>query len=102
MPKRKKISEVTVLDGENEDNPIVVRYKMDSDGNTVIGVELGDVIDKMNLDIILAQPIIDRYESMFAELIFKEGTKDIWQHAFFDVYLFALAHEAKKGEEKDE
>lgn len=101
MPKTKKaVSEVTILE-EDEDSSIVARFQTDSDGNIVVGVELDEIVESMNLDVILAQPIIEKYESMFASLIFDKGTKDPWQHAFFDVYLYALAFEAREGDKNE-
>lgn len=103
MTKRKaKVSKVTILGEDDKDNPIVARFQTDSEGNVNIGVELDKLLESMNLDIIVAQPIIEKYESMFASLIFDKSTKDKWQHAFFDVYLFALALKAKKGGENGE
>ena len=97
MSKKKKIvSEATVL--EKDDDSVVAQFKTDSEGNIVVGVELEEVVKKMNLDVILAQPIIEQYESMFASLILDTGTKDLWQRAFFDVYLYALALKAGNGE----
>lgn len=98
-PKR-KVNEVTVL-GEDEDISIVARFRADEDGNITIGVDLDGIIENMNLDVILGQPIIERYESMFASLIFDKGTKDLWQHAFFDVYLYALALDVREGEKNE-
>jgi hypothetical protein len=37
---------------------------------------------------------------MFAKLLFDPATKDAWQRAFFDMFIFALAHQVRK--ERDE
>lgn len=101
MSKTKRtINEVTVL-GEDEDDSLVACFRVDADGNITIGVDLDGIIENMNLDAILGQSIIEKYESMFASLIFDKGTKDLWQHAFFDVYLYALALEVREGERNE-
>lgn len=102
-PKRKKIkvsSNVTVTDDEKDDS-LVARFHTDDEGNVIIGVELDEIIKSMNVETIIDQPIIEKYESMFATLILDQGTKDLWQHAFFDVYLYALALKVRKGEEDE-
>lgn len=98
--KKERISEVTVLE-EQGDEKIVARFETDSEGNVIIGIDLEEIVKSMNIDSIVAQPIIEKYESMFATVILDKGTKDLWQHAFFDVYLYALALKAEKGEENE-
>lgn len=101
-PPKRQVSKVTVVDDKlNEDN-LIVRFKYDPDGELIIGANLEKIVEDMNLDAIIDQPIIEKYESMFASLIQITGTKDIWQHAFFDVYLYALALTVWKEQQEDE
>jgi hypothetical protein len=101
--KERKVSQVTILGDETqEQSDIVVRFQYDNEGNLVIGADMDKLKERMNIEAILEQPIIDKYESMFASLIHDTGTKDMWQHAFFDVYLYALAHTIKKEQEEED
>lgn len=88
MTKRKKkkikVSNVTVTETEKEDSA-VARFSVDEDGNMVIGVDLDEIVKSMNVETIIEQPIIEKYESMFATLILDKGTKDLWQHAFLSL-----------------
>lgn len=102
--QKRQVSNVTILgdaDFEQDEN-LVVRFKYDQDGELVIGANFDKIIEDMNLIAIIDQPIIEKYESMFASLIQDTRTKDMWKHAFFDVYLYALALKVWKEQQEDE
>ncbi len=100
--KKKQVSRVTVVNDDLNDDNLIVRFKYNPEGELIIGANLEKIIEDMNLDAIIDQPIIEKYESMFATLIKTTGTKDMWQHAFFDVFLYALALTVWKEQQEDE
>jgi len=83
---------MTVVENDNE---AVATFDMDEAGNLVVGADLSKFIESMKIDEIVAQPIIDRYNSMFGKLILNKGTFSAYEQAFFDLFIYALALKVK-------
>ncbi len=83
---------VTVIDDMDD---LVATFDIDKEGNVIVGADLKKFIESMKLDDIIAQPILDRYNSVFGKLIVDEGTFSVYQQAFFDIFVYALALKVK-------
>ena len=100
--QKKQVSQVTILgDADQEQDDMVVRFQYDTEGNLVIGTNREKIVESMNIDAIIEQPIIDKYDSMFASLMKDTGTQGMWERAFFDTYLYALALTVRREEEEE-
>jgi len=85
-------SNITVVEGTDN---LVANFDLDEDGNIIVGADLTDFIESMDLDTIIAQPVIDNYNSIFGSLIVNKGTLSTYEQAFFDVFVYALALKVK-------
>jgi hypothetical protein len=93
------MTRATVTD-DKKDPELVATFTRDENGDIILGANLEKIIEGMDIDTIIEQPLIEKYQSMFAKLLFDPATKDAWQRAFFDMFIFALAHQVRK--ERDE
>lgn len=83
---------ITVVEDKDD---LVASFEMDKDGNLLVGADLKKFIESMKLDDIIEQPVLDRYNSMFGKLIIEKGTLSVYEQAFFDLFVYALALKIK-------
>jgi hypothetical protein len=91
-------SQITVVESNEEEydrESAVATFDMDEDGNVIVGADLKKFIGSMKIDEILAQPIVDNYNSMFGKLIVSDSTFSIYEQAFFDLFIYSLALKIK-------
>ncbi len=83
---------VTVVEDTDD---LIASFELDEEGNVVVGADLKDFINTMKLDEIIAQPVLDRYNSLFGRLIVEQGTLSPYEQGFFDLFVYALALKVK-------
>lgn len=83
---------ITVVEDKDD---LVATFEMDGDGNLIVGADLKKFIESMKLDDIIAQPVLDRYNSVFGKLIVEKGTLSVYEQGFFDLFVYALALKIK-------
>jgi hypothetical protein len=86
------MSSITVVEGRDD---LVATFDLDEEGNVIVGANLKKFIESMKLDDIIEQPILNRYNSMFGKLIVDEKTVSMYEQAFVDLFIYALALKVK-------
>ena len=90
---------ITIVEKDGEPKE-VVEIQLEK-GENVLRANLDNLAEKIDIDSILANDILEKYSSMIASLMISSGVPNTWEQAFADVYLYALALRIK-GEGKDE
>lgn len=93
--QKPKITVVESTEDEYDRENAVATFDMDDEGNVIVGADLKKFIESMKIDEIIAQPIVDNYNSMFGKLIVSEGTFSVYEQAFFDLFIYSIALKLK-------
>jgi hypothetical protein len=84
---------ITIVEKEGESKE-VVEIRLEK-GENVLHANLDNLSEKMDVEAILANDILEKYSSMIASLMISSGTTGTWEQAFADVYMYALALKVK-------
>ena len=90
---------ITIVEREDEPKE-VVEIQLEK-GENVIRANLDNLSEKIDVDSILANDVLEKYSSMIASLMISSGTASTWEQAFADVYLYALALRIKNEGENE-
>jgi hypothetical protein len=70
----------------------VVTINSNSEGEFIVGASIEKLTDDMDVDRVLSIAMLDKYNSMFGNLLEKDSDNIAqYEHAFFDLYIYALA-----------